>query len=296
MATFGDMIDEVKQSLAGFTLNQERITFLEEAIDANDTVIKLGDTSNLSKGIIEIEDELLYVASFSKADGTVTIMPGFGRGYQGTSASAHGQYSPVIMAPMFPRQAIKRAINDTIIASGLDAVATFTFTYSPARTSYSLPDDVKDVLAVSYSTIGASKEWAPIRAWRHDKMANVDAFDSTQSISLYSGVEPGRTVQVTYLQDPVPMISPANDYSLVTGLPDSSKDVMIWGACYRLASYIDAGRLDLTTAEADLNNSKIQIGAGGNVARYFYANYQQRLQEEKDRQKKNFPIRVHYTR
>jgi hypothetical protein len=296
MATFGDMIDEVKQSLAGFTLNQERITFLEEAIDADDTVIKLGDASNLSKGIIEIEDELLYVASFSKTDGTVTIMPGFGRGYQGTSASAHGQYSPVIMAPMFPRQAIKRAINDTIIASGLDAIGTFTFTYSPARTSYSLPDDVKDVLAVSYSTIGASKEWAPIRAWRHDKMANVDAFDSTQSISLYSGVEPGRTVQVTYLQDPVPMISPANDYSLVTGLPDSSKDVMIWGACYRLASYIDAGRLDLTTAEADLNNSKIQIGAGGNVARYFYANYQQRLQEEKDRQKKNFPIRVHYTR
>lgn len=296
MATFGEMVDEVKQNLAGFTLNQERVTYLAETIDSDDTTLKVGDISNLTKGIVEVDDELMYVASFSKSESTITIIPGFGRGYQGTTASAHNQYAPIIMAPMFPRSAIKRAINDTVISCGLDAIATYTFTYSPARIAYALPDDVKDILSVSYSTIGASKEWAPIRAWRHDRMANVDAFDSTQSISIYSGVEPGRTVQITYLQDAVAMVSPANDFSAVTGLPDSAKDMIIWGACYRLASYIDAGRLDLTTAEADLNNSKIQIGAGGNVARYFYANYQQRLQEEKDRQKKNYPIRVHYTR
>lgn len=296
MATLGGMIDEVKQNLAGYTLNQERVTFLQEAIDSDDTVLKLGDSSNLVKGIIEVEDELMYVASFSRGESSVTIMPGFGRGYQGTVASAHNQYSPVIISPMFPRQAIKRAINDTIISSGMDAVASHTFSYSPARVTYDLPSTAKDVLAVSYSTIGASKEWAPIRAWRHDKMANTTAFTSGQSISLYSGVEPGRTVQVTYYKDPSVLVNPSDDFVTVTGLPDSMKDVIIWGACYRLASYIDAGRLDLTSAEADLNNSKIQIGAGTNAARYFYANYQQRLAEEKQRQQNNFPIRVHYTR
>jgi hypothetical protein len=296
MATFGDIIDEVKQNLNGYTLNQERISYLATAIDNNDTLLALGDTANLVRGIVEIDDELLYAISFDKNLGTMSVAPGFGRGYQGTTPAPHAQYAQVIINPMFPRDAIKRAINDTIVTCQLDVLGTFTFTYSPARVSYSLPDDVKDVLAVSYSTIGASKEWAPIRAWRHDKSANIESFDSTQSISLYSGVEPGRTVQVTYLQDPIPMISPANDFSLVTGLPDSARDMIVWGACYRLASYIDAGRMNFTSAEADLNNTKIPLTAGTNAARYFYANYQQRLAEEKTRLQKNKPIRVHYTR
>ena len=296
MATFGEMIDEVKQNLNGYTLNQERISYLSAAIDSNDTLIALGDTANLVKGIIEIDDELLYAISFDKNLGTMSIAPGFGRGYQGTTPAAHAQYAQVIVNPMFPRNAIKRAINDTITTCRLDVIGTYTFTYSPARVSYPLPDDVKDVLAVSYSTIGASKEWAPVRAWRHDKTANIDAFDSTQSISVYSGVEPGRTVQVTYLQDAIPMVSAANDFSAVTGLPDSARDMIVWGACYRLASYIDAGRMNLTSAEADLANSKIPLTAGTNAARYFYANYQQRLAEEKASLQKNKPIRTHYTR
>jgi hypothetical protein len=296
MATFGDMINEVKQSLNGYTLNQERISYLNIAIDNNDLILSLGDPSSLVKGIIEVEDELMYTTSFDKNAGTLSVAPGFGRGYQGTTPAAHSQYAQVIVNPMFPRQAIKRAINDTIITCGLEVLGTYTFNYSPARNTYALPDDVKIVLAVSYSTIGASKEWAPIRAWRHDKSANIEEFDSTQTISLYSGVEAGRTVQVTYLQKPVPMVSPANDFSAVTGLDDTTRDMIIWGACYRLASYIDAGRLNLTSAEADLANSKVPLTAGTAAARYFYANYQQRLLEEKQRQQEDYPIRTHYTR
>jgi hypothetical protein len=296
MATFGGMIDEVKQNLNGYTLNQERISYLNTAIDDDDTLIALGDTANLVKGIVEIDDELMYSVSFDKNLGTMSVAPGFGRGYQGTTAASHSQYAQVIINPMFPRSAIKRAINDTILTCGLDVVDTHTFSYSPARVTYALPDEVKDVLMVSYSTIGASKEWAPIRAWRHDKSANVAEFSSSQTISLYSGVEPGRTVQVTYLKDPLPLAADSDNYTTVSGLEESTRDMIIWGACYRLASYIDAGRMNLTSAEADLANSKIPLTAGTNAARYFYANYQQRLAEEKARQQKNKPIRTHYTR
>ena len=296
MATFGDMIDEVKQSLNGYTLNQERISYLNAAIDNNDLLISLGDASSLIKGIIEIDDELMYATSFDKNNGTLNIAPGFGRGYQGTTPAAHSQYAQVIVNPMFPRSAIKRAINDTIVTCGLDVLGNYEFNFSPARNTYALPDDVKTILAVSYSTIGATKEWVPIRSWRHDKSANVEAFDSTQTITLYSGVEPGRAVQVTYLQKPVSMVSPANDFSAVTGLDESTRDMIIWGACYRLASYIDAGRLNLTSAEADLANTKVPLTAGTAAARYFYANYQQRLLEEKQRQQEDYPIRTHYTR
>jgi hypothetical protein len=290
------MIDEVKQNLNGYTLNQERISYLAAAIDNDDTLIGLGDIANLIKGIIEIDDELLYAVSFDKNAGTMSIAPGFGRGYQGTTATSHAQFAQLIVNPMFPRTAIKRAINDTIETCGLDVVATHTFSYSPARVAYALPDDTKDVLMVSYSTIGASQEWAPIRAWRHDKSANVAAFSSSQTISLYSGVEPGRTVQVTYLKDPNPLVSNSDDFSTVTGLQNSARDMIIWGACYRLASYIDAGRINVTSAEADLANTKIPLTAGTAAARYFYANYQQRLTEEKQKQQNNKPIRTHYTR
>ena len=290
------MIDEVKQNLNGYTLNQERISYLGAAIDSDDTLIGLGDTANLVKGIIEIDDELMYAVSFNKNAGTMSVAPGFGRGYQGTTAASHAQFAQVIINPMFPRSAIKRAINDTILTCGLDVVATHTFSYSPARITYALPTTAKDVLMVSYSTIGASKEWAPIRAWRHDKSANVAEFSYSQTISLYSGVEPGRTVQVTYLKDPLPLAADSDDFATVTGLEESVRDVIIWGACYRLASYIDAGRLNLTSAEADLANTKIPLTAGTNAARYFYANYQQRLTEEKQKQQRNKPIRTHYTR
>ena len=39
MATFSDMIEETKRYLAGFTMRQERITYLRDAISLTDTVI-----------------------------------------------------------------------------------------------------------------------------------------------------------------------------------------------------------------------------------------------------------------
>jgi hypothetical protein len=44
----------------------------------------------------------------------MNVIPGFGRGYQGTTASPHAQYAPVTLSPTFPRNSIKKAINDTI--------------------------------------------------------------------------------------------------------------------------------------------------------------------------------------
>lgn len=296
MATLNDMIEEVRQSLAGFTINQDRISYLSSSIDSDDLTLTLGETSNLSKGIVEIDDELMYAISFNKSSGQIQVAPGFGRGYQGTTAGPHSQYARVIINPAFPRNAIKRAINDTISTCGLDAISTYTFTFSPAKNTYALPDDVDTIISISYETIGASKEWVPIRGWRHDKNANVDAFDSTQTVSLYSGVEPGRTVQVTYLQDAIPLSNSTDDFEAVSGLPDRARDMVIWGACYRLSAYLDAGRINTTTAESDMADTKISMTAGTNASGFFYANYQQRLQEEKDRQHISNPIRVHYTR
>lgn len=298
MATLGTMSDEVTRKLAGFTLRQDRQTHLTSAVSVSDTTINIASAQNISSGIIQINDELIYVDSYDRNAGTLSIPP-YGRGYNGTSARSHTTGTKVIISPTFPTVDIKNAINETILAVFPDLYSTnvHTFAYSPARSTYALPDEVETVLGVSYQTTGPSKEWVPIRAFRVDAMANVDEFNSRNTITLLSGVEPGRTVQVFYTAQPVVMDNNEDDFEVVTGLPASCKDVIVLGASYRLSSFIDPGRLTFGSAEAD-QQSQIAgraYGAGTNASKYLLALYQQRLDSEARKLNDRNPIRVHYT-
>jgi hypothetical protein len=297
-STLNDMIMEVRSSLAGFTLRQDRISYLTSAITTTDTAIQIGSSSNLAKGIIEIDDELIWIDNFNKTNNTMNAAPGFGRGYQGTSPSPHAINSQVILTPSYPRTNIKQAINDTIqsVYPKLWAVASYTFTFNASQTTYPLPDDVQNVLYMSWQTTGSSKEWLPLKKWRQDLMANVSTFNTQKTINLYDNIQPGRTVQVWYAATPEPMTSGTDDFSSVTGLPESCRDVIVYGAAYRLLSFIDPGRINLTSAESDLADSKVPGAAGSTNSRYIYALYQQRLQDESLKLSDKFPIRIHFTR
>ncbi len=298
MATFDDMVQEVRSSLAGYTMRQDRITYLNSAITTTDTAIQIGDSSNLAKGIIEIDDELIWVDNFTKATNTMNAAPGFGRGYQKTAPSPHSQYAQVVLTPTFPRTMIKQAINDTIgsVYPKLWAIYSTTFTFNASQTTYALPDDAQNVVYMSWQTTGASREWLPIKRWRQDLMANVAAFNSQKTVSLYDNIQPGRTVQIWYAATPNTMDANTDDFADVTGLPDTCRDVVTLGAAYRLLSYVDAGRINLTSAEADLADSKVPGSAGASSSRYIYALYNQRLQDESLKLSDKFPIRIHYTK
>ena len=298
MPTLSDLIDEVRTNLQGYTLRQDRITYLTSAITSAQTEIVVGSQSNLAKGIIEIDDELLWIDSFDKANNTLNVIPGFGRGYQNTTAAPHAQYAQVTLAPTFPRVFIKKAINDTINSffPKLWAVSSTTFTFNASQVTYPLPDDAESILYVSWQTTGSSEEWLPVNRWRSDPMANVASFNTQNTINLYENIQPGRTVQVWYTTEPNTLDASTDDYSDVTGLPASSADVVVLGASYKLLSYLDAGRINLTSAEADLADSKIPSTAGAGASRYIFALYQQRLNEEALKLADKYPIRIHYTR
>ena len=298
MPTLSDLIDEVRTNLQGYTLRQDRITYLTSAITSAQTEIVVGSQSNLAKGIIEIDDELLWIDSFDKANNTLNVIPGFGRGYQNTTAAPHAQYAQVTLAPTFPRVFIKKAINDTINSffPKLWAVSSTTFTFNASQVTYPLPDDAESILYVSWQTTGSSEEWLPVNRWRADGMANVASFNTQNTINLYENIQPGRTVQVWYTIEPNTLDASTDDYADVTGLPASSADVVVLGASYKLLSYLDAGRINLTSAEADLADSKIPSTAGAGASRYIFALYQQRLNEEALKLADKYPIRIHYTR
>ena len=300
MPTLDELVDEVKANLQGYALRQDRITYVANpsGLTTTSTQITVGSASNLAKGIVEIDDELIWIDSFDKANNVLNVIPGFGRGYQGTGAAPHAQYAPVTLSPTFPRNNIKKAINDTInsLYPKLWIINSYTFTFNASQTTYPLPDDAEDILFISWQTTGSSQEWLPVYRWRLDGMANAATFNTNNTINIYENVQPGRTIQVWYTSTPNTLDSNTDDFADVSGLPDSCKDVVVLGASYKLLSYLDAGRINLSSAEADLNDSKLPSSAGAAASRYIFALYQQRLNEEALKLADKYPIRIHYTR
>lgn len=296
-STLANLVDEVLLNLNGYTMRQDRTTHLTSNIDSSALVLNLGSVTNIGKGVVEIDDELIWIDTYDRVSNSATAAP-YGRGYQGSQAVGHTQNTKVTISPTFPRISVKRAINDTIRAvfPQLYGVDRTTFSLTATQSTYSLPAAVDTVLGVSWDTPGPTGEWMPVKQWRHDPMANATAYTSGQTISVYDRITPGRTVQVTYSKEPT-VLSNSNDvFETVTGLPSSAKDVIVYGASYRLASFIDPGRLTFTSAEADQADTKIQFGSGSNAARFMLALYQQRLTEEAGKLRDQFPVRIHYTR
>src|SRR4030095_16564585 len=89
---------------------------------ANDVTFQVDvDTvTNLSRGLLEIDDELILVKKFDKPTGIVTVIGGLsgtGRGAEGSVAAAHSVDTLITDDPMYPRARIKEAINDTILGT-----------------------------------------------------------------------------------------------------------------------------------------------------------------------------------
>lgn len=307
--TLSNLIDEVRINLAGYTFQQDRTTHLTEAVtsttssSASPTILKLGGTENLGRGIIEIDEELLWVDSYDRVANSGTVAP-YGRGYLGTTATTHAADALVTISPTFPRSAIKRAIADTIgsLGANIFAVKTTTFTHNPAVNTYPFVNlNVKDILRVTYETIGPSKTWEDVNSYSFDPFADPEAFgytstDQVQTITLNQAVQPGRTVKVMYATDPVAFTANTEDYATQTGLPASTKDVVVLGAVYRLLSFLDPARAAQVSPQADETDSKRPYGASQSATKQIYALYQQRLNEEVKAQKKNFPPRIRFNR
>ena len=305
MTTLTNMIDEVAVNLSGYTFQQDRATYLTHAVttttssSASPLVLQLGSTDSVGKGVIEIDEELLWVDSFDRVANTATVAP-FGRGYLGTTAATHSIDTKVTISPTFPRFNIKRAINDTIRALGANifAVKTTTFTFTSSVSTYAFNNlNIKNILSVTWQDIGPSKEWVPLRRWDFDSLASTTAFGAgAQTITLGEAPVSGRTVKVVYATDPEPFTSNSDVYTTVTGLPESTRDVVILGAAYRLLSFLDPARASQVSPQADETDSKRPYGASQTATKQLYALYIQRLDEETKSQQQNYPVKVHYSR
>lgn len=301
------MIDEVSMNLSGYTLQQDRATHITGDVAATTSTIaapitlSLASTDSVGKGIVEIDEELFWVDNYDRVGNTATIAP-YGRAYLGTTLAAHTAGTKVTIAPTFPRFTIKRAINDTISAIGASifAAKTTTITSNAAVAAFRLPTtgttlNISKILSIAYQTLGASKEWTPIRSYRFDGNANSTAFTSGQTVSIYDYIPSGRTIQIVYATDPSPFTDNTETFTTQTGLPESCKDIIILGATYRLLSNLDPARASMVSPQADETDSKRPYGSSQSLTKQVYALFNQRLNEEIKNQQDKYPIRVHYS-
>jgi hypothetical protein len=295
VTTFIDLINETNLALTGYTNRQDQATYLTSPITSTATTLVVADGTVLTRGLVEIDDELIWVDSFDRTTNTATI-PAYGRGFRDTTAASHSAGTRVTIAPSFPRSVIRRNLNLAIDGVYPDLFGTFytIFNWQAARTTYVLPNEAVDVLGASWQTIGPSREWLPVRHYRVDRMANPLYWNSGKTISIREGIIPGRPVMITYTKKPTVLQYDTDDFTM-TGLSDSAREVIILGAAYRTAMYLDLGRIPAATAEADAQQGNDPVGSAANIGRVLQQMYQQRLLVEVRRMQEQFPPRTHYT-
>lgn len=288
-ATFSTVIDEVIMALSGLGMSDEQATSLNGGIGSGDLTFQVRDTNVVARGIAEIEDELVWVSSVNAS--TVTLSP-WGRGYRGTTAASHSDGAIVNYKPTWPRASVARAVNDAIngVYPTIYAVSNTEFTPTATHWQYVLPSDVERVLAVE-QRITAVDQWVRIRSWDVNHKANTTDFATGVSLRLALAAPTG-TVRVWYAARPQALVN-ASDAFTVTGLPASTRDVIVYGAASRMIPWLDIGRLPVQSVEADALAQPRPLGTAIQGAREIRALYQSRLAEEQRALEFQFPMQTH---
>lgn len=289
MSTFDQVTERVKSQLLGFTANQLSLSFLAEDMTAEATEFSVDEDTveNLSRGLVEIDDELILVKRYDGSSGGIMVMGGVnGRGYGGSTAAAHDQNALVTTSPPFPRHAVKQAVNDAVLGlyPALVAFGATEFTRVSTQLEYELPAEATDVWAMHAEITGPSRVWQPMVNYRFNPDANTADFPSGKSVQQLDAVTPGETIRVVYAMEPTPMTAGSDDFETVTGYPSRIEDLVTYGALMRLLPALASARLQM---QAVPSSERAQFVGGNDAAKavqLYSALYETRLEDERTRQ------------
>lgn len=292
--TFGSLIDEVIISLQGYGVEVDQIATLVADIGAVSTTLRLDMADAITRGLIEIDDELMFV---SQAVNGVATVPAWGRGFKGTTASAHTAGSAVYISPTFPRSIVAREVNNTIrsVYPQLFQVKTYDFTVDATHIQYQLPADLDRILSVSWQWL-AIDGWNALQEYEAVSGALTTDFATGKYIALGAPLGAGIRVHVVYATSPTLLTNASDAFAATTGLPPTSRDVIVYGAASRLLPWLDSGRLPTDTVSSDLQDQQKPLGNAIAVGREMRTLYTTRLEQERALLATKYPFRQHRVR
>lgn len=291
MPTAGDLLTEASAQLHGWGTTQDRVTPLSNDISDTDSTFMVtypfGQSVGISPGVVEIDSELLYVVSVDQSTGLCTVAPGFGRGYQGTTKTAHTAGARVVSRPKFPRSGLFKQLNEVIesVYPELFAVGTYTGSITWPTNRYNLGSTIGTPMEVIQA------EWQdPIGNWHPLFSYRIDPADGY--FVLGSGGMIGRPFRVLYKAQPRAFTDETQDLVTQTGLPASTADVLTLGVVAKQVPGLDISRAQLSSVEQSDRSRVVPPQAGVNAAKYIMAEYQERLANEAASLRKQYRSRL----
>lgn len=299
MPTLQNLVDRVRQELAGFSQNQQQFTSLAANINNSQTSFTVADASQVSRGTIEVDNqELMLVQSVNQQTNTVNISS-FGRGYASTTANSHLLGAKLENSPIWPTVRVTEAINDAIrgVYPQLWGVNTTSISKISVVYEYGLPADAEEIINVQYQLIGPSHVWRFAQNWRFVGQANIatgELGSTGKAVFVGDDVVPGRQIFVTYRTEPKELVNLTDDFATTTLLPATAQDVIVYGACMKLSPQLEGPRLAINSVEASERAQYVQPGSAFKVSQSYGQLYAQRLEEEARKLRDRYPISSHF--
>lgn len=290
--TCSKMIAEVRGNLQSWNLDEEQSTTLAGTMGSADVTFSVttsrGIATGASPGIIEIDDELLFVDSINSANGNCTV-PTWGRGYLSTTAATHVAGARVISQPSFPRSKILDNMNQVLnrIFPGVFAVKVVNLTTTLPAITYDLPDDAQWVLAARWQVPDGTGYWRGVRGWRMSPAGTLGV-----SVDIGDSMMPGRPLQVIYAAKPAPLVNETDDFETVTGLGLGLADVVTLGAAAALTVGQESSRLQMSSVEQQNRAQLVAPSAALTTSRFLNDRFKGRLAEERLALQRLYPPRI----
>lgn len=289
--TVTSLTDEILDNVHGFTRHQEQRTSLLNSIDADDLSFVCTNMAKISAGTVEIEDELVAVATVDETNSIVTIEP-WGRGYGGTTATSHSANARITSAPLYPRQRVRNAIYGVLRETfpQIFSVNETLLDGSAVRTNYTMPSDCWHVLSVETKLYGSSLMWVPVPRWRQNKRL------STVELEVIGPIVVGSDrVRVQYIRTPPSTIGSTDDLTTY-GYDFQVRDVIVLGATAKLLAATEPARVQVESMVAHGRAEAVPAGSATQAAKFLYQMFQKRVADEAAQLQMRYPMQPHRTR
>ena len=264
MSSVGTVVDRTLRQLMSGTVEERNKTTL--AINASTTTVTFQyDLSGIRPGgVIQIDNELMYVWEISAGTKSVTVE----RGWNGTTAAAHAASSVATVDPKFPRAQILEAMNAELddLASpmnGLFQIKTLELNYNGTDLMVNLPttDRIIDLISVSLRYI--STDYIKVRRCRLIRDLPNDDFNTGYAIRFDEQVRAGRMI-IVYKSPFTNVTTETQNIQNVAGLPTSCEDILILGSQIRLVGPREIKR-NFTESQGDTRRAdEVPSGSVGN--------------------------------
>lgn len=288
--TITSLVDEVQDTVRGYSRGQDIRTSLASSLTDSALTFTVSDAQRVAQGLVEVDDELMQVATVDSA-GNVVIEP-WGRGIGGSTAAAHSVGARVTASPLYPRQRVRNTIYGILreIFPDIFAVGTYTLDGSNTVVNFAMPSDCYHILRVETQVLGPSLMWQPVSRWRQNKQATTVELELIGPVVIGAG-----RVRVQYIKTPVASFGDGDDLATY-GYDYQIRDLVVLGATAQLMAYTETSRVQSQSMESHGRSESVPAGSAAALSRLMFARFQDRVASERMQLLNRYPTQPHATR